>query len=105
MSILITNYSKHFLILNLVSGKPTLTNVRSSCINGDLTFTWDVSTNETSPRNFILYNNSWINLNDTRHIVKDAFLYKSIAFTIDVPESDSWTYTGNILYSLNESLH
>lgn len=42
-------------------------------MNGDVTFTWDVSTNETSPRNFILYNNSWINLNDTRHIVKDAF--------------------------------
>lgn len=79
-------------------------------MNGDVTFTWDVSTNETSPINFILYNNSWINWNDTRHIVKDAFLYKSITSTIDVPghyppEFDSWTYTGIVSYSLNKSIH
>lgn len=70
---------------------------------------WDVSTNETSPRNFISYNNSWINLNDTRHTVKDAFLYESIRFITDLPghyprEFDFWTYTGIILYSLNERI-
>lgn len=58
----------------------------------------------------ILYNNSWINLNDTRHIVKDAFLYESIRINTDVSghnprKFDSWTYTGIILYSLNERIH
>lgn len=58
----------------------------------------------------ISYNNSWINLNDTRHNVKDAFLYESIRITTDVSghyhrKFDSWTYTGIILYSLNERIH
>lgn len=55
----------------------------------------------------ISYNNSWINLNDTRHIVKDAFLYESIRINTDhnPRKFDSWTYTGIILYSLNEKIH
>lgn len=91
--------------MNLVLGKFILINVRLLCINGDLIFIWDVLINEIFLRNFILYNNSWINLNDIRYIVKDVFLYKFIVFIIDVLEFDFWIYIGNILYLLNESLY
>lgn len=62
-----------------------------------MTFTWNVSTNVTSPNHSILLK-SWIMLTDTRHTVKDVFLYKSII--IDVTglndlDYDRWTYTGN----------
>lgn len=95
-------------MLILVSGKPTLKNVRSSFVNGDITFTWEVSTIETFPRNRILYNISWIELNDTKYTVKDAFLYKYI--TIDVTghnahDFDRWTYTGNNFVLICENIH
>nr|XP_034322758.1 uncharacterized protein LOC117688674 [Crassostrea gigas] len=78
-----------------VSGKPTLKNVKSSFMNGDVTFTWTVSTTETSPLFRIQYNNGWIEINDTRYTVKEVFLYEYI--TIDVTERlsheyDRWTY-------------
>lgn len=107
------------IIVNIfisVSGKPLLKNVKSSFLNGDITFTWNVSTNDPSSLLRIEYNGSWINLNDTRHVVKDAFLYKII--TIDVTESVPneyyrWAYTGkgfsfqkikSILWKLNQNI-
>ncbi|XP_052696276.1 uncharacterized protein LOC128174890 [Crassostrea angulata] len=65
-------------------------------MNGDVTFIWTVSTNETSPLFRIKYNYYWIDLNNTRYTVKDVYLYTSI--TIDVTERVSneyarWTYT------------
>lgn len=89
------------IIVNIfisVSGNPkTLKNVKSSFLNGDITLAWNVSTNDPSSLLRIKYNGSWINLNDTRYVVKDAFLYKSI--TIDVTERVPneyyrWAYTG-----------
>lgn len=78
------------------------------CRNGDVIFIWDVLINEIFLRNMILYNNSWINLNDIRYIVKDVFLYKFIVFFIDVLgyfcEYDFWIYIGIILYLLNERI-
>lgn len=70
-------------------------------MNGDVTFTWTVSTTETSPLFRIQYNYYWIDLNNTRYTVKDVYLYKSI--TIDVTERVSneyarWTYTGKTIF-------
>lgn len=80
------------------------------CRNGDVIFIWDVLINEIFLRNFILYNNSWINLNDIRYIVKDVFLYEFIRFIIDLLgyyfcEFDFWIYIGIILYLLNERIY
>lgn len=80
------------------------------CRNGDVIFIWDVLINEIFLRNMILYNNSWINLNDIRYIVKDVFLYEFIRIIIDVLgyyfcKFDFWIYIGIILYLLNERIY
>lgn len=55
----------------------------------------------------ILYNNSWINLNDIRYNVKDVFLYEFIRINIDYNfcKFDFWIYIGIILYLLNEKIY
>lgn len=75
-------------------------NVRSSFKNGDITFTWNVSTNEPPTTIHIEYNNGWTELHETRHTVKNVFLYEQIF--IDVRNLGGfyrWNYTG-ICYTL-----
>lgn len=70
-------------------------------MNGDVTFTWTVSTTETSLLFRVHYNNCWTEFNDTIYTVKDVFLYEYI--TIDVTERlsheyDRWTYRGKTIF-------
>lgn len=70
-------------------------------MNGDVTFTWTVSTTETSTLFRIQYNNGWIGINDTRYTVKDVFLYEYITFDVTERlshEYDRWTYRGKTIF-------
>lgn len=74
-------------------------NVRSSFIDSEITFKWNVSTNEPSPTFYITYNNSWTKVNDTKHTVKDVYLFRSISIDVTYHGGyDRWNYTGNATF-------